>query len=366
VAAMAEHSTEPVRTFSISFSDADYDESRYARMVAERYATEHHEFHVEPEAISIMPKLARHHGEPFADPAAIPTFHLAELAGRHVTVALNGDGGDETFGGYPRYVWPDAPAHLGWLPAPARRIAPAAGRLAGRPRRAGDRRDRIAHLGTDLAMGSAERYAGWVSAFAPAARRRLLTPEFAAALGGWRADDVITGAWAASPARDRTDRMLDTDVRTYLPGNGLAKTDIATMAYSVEGRSPFLDHEVMELAAAIPAELKVGPAGGKLILAEALRGVVPDAILDRPKMGFIVPLRRWLREELRELPRQILLDRNALDRGYFRRRELERVIREHREGTFDHSLRLWVLLQLETWHREIVDATPAAAAVPSL
>jgi asparagine synthase (glutamine-hydrolysing) len=155
--------------------------------------------------------------------------------------------------------------------------------------------------------------------------------------------------------------MLDVDVQTYLPGDLLVKMDIATMAYSVEARSPFLDHHVMEFAAALPADLKLRGTNGKRLLKSALRGVIPDAVLDRPKMGFGVPLPRWFREDLRDLPGEILLDSGARTRTYVRREAVEQMIREHHEKTADHSLRLWVLLQLEHWHREVVESTPMSS-----
>jgi asparagine synthase (glutamine-hydrolysing) len=362
VACMAEHMTEPVKTFSIGFPEREYDELEYARVVAKRFGTDHREFVVEPDALSIMPKLARHYGEPFADPSAIPSFYLSELTKQHVTVALNGDGGDESFAGYSRYR---ANRMLGWLrsqAAPLRAVGGLARRI---PEGARDNstRARVRRLLGTAGMSPAERYLTWMTPFPAERRARLLRPELSGRLDGFRATAGVEQAWADSPAGNLLDVMLDVDVHTYLPDNLLVKMDIATMAYSVEARSPLLDHEVMELAASLPPDHKLGPGGvTKRVLKEAFRGDLPDDILDRPKRGFGVPLRHWFRDELRDMPREMLLDPGARTREWLRPAEVERLIDEHRAERADHSLRLWTLLQLETWHREVVDA-PASVAV---
>jgi len=355
VAAMAEQMVEPVKTFSIGFSEADHDELHYARMIAEQFGTDHHEFVVEPKALDIMPKLARHYGEPFADSSAIPSFYLAELTSRQVTVALNGDGGDESFAGYHRYVTDHRVRQLDWLPAPVQRAASLT-RFVGEGPLDDSTRTRINRIGRLLSMLPQERYALRMCMFDGVRQARLLTPEFAASVGGARPDRFLLDAWEASTATEHVDVMLDTDVQTYLPGDLLVKMDIATMAYSVEARSPFLDHRLMEFAASLPSDLKLHGGNGKRLLKSALRGWLPDEILDRRKMGFGVPLAHWFRNDLRDLPTDVLLDRRSLDRGYFRRSEIERLIKEHREGRADHASRLWVLLQLEYWHREVVEA----------
>jgi asparagine synthase (glutamine-hydrolysing) len=361
VACMAEHTTEPVKTFSIGFPEREFDELEYARTVAKRFGTDHHEFVVEPDALSIMPTLARHYGEPYADPSAIPSFYLSELTKRHVTVALNGDGGDESFAGYSRY---QANRLLGWLrsqSAPLRLV----GLLArGLPEGARDNspRARARRLLGTAGMSPPERYLSWMTPFPEERRARLLRPELAASLGGFDPTERVRTAWAASPAGDLLDVMLDVDVQTYLPDDLLVKIDIATMAYSVEARSPLLDHRVMELAASLPASYKLGPGGvTKRVLKEAFRDDLPDDILDRPKKGFGVPLRHWFRDELRDMPREMLLDPGARTRAWLEPSEVERLIEEHRDERADHSLRLWTLLMLETWHREVVDAAAPVA-----
>jgi asparagine synthase (glutamine-hydrolysing) len=354
VACMAEHMNEPVKTFSIGFKEREFDELEHARTVAEQFGTDHREFVVEPDAISIMPKLARHYGEPYADPSAIPSFYLSELTKQHVTVALNGDGGDESFAGYARYR---ANRMLAWLhseAAPLRGLGALARRLP-EGSRDNSSRARARRILSTAGMTPVDRYASWMSPFPAESRRRLLTPELAESLHGADATAGIHSAWASSRATDLLDVMLDVDVQTYLPDDLLVKIDIATMAYSVEARSPLLDHEVMELAASLPADYKLADGVTKRVLKEAFRGVLPDDILDRPKKGFGVPLRHWFRDELRDVPREMLLDPGARTREWLRPAEVERLIDEHRAERADHSLRLWTLLQLETWHREVLD-----------
>ena len=362
VASMAAQMSEPVKTFSIGFEDRTHDETEHARLVAREFATDHHEFQVEPSALSIMPKLARHYGEPFGDPSAIPSFYLAELTSRELTVALNGDGGDESFAGYRRYVQNRLIGKLDWIPGAARRAAPAMANVVARGGLEGSIRNRARLGARALAMDPSQLYVESMSVFNSERRTRLLAPDFAGGNGVSDAENAIRGPWAALRNADPVDRMLGVDVESYLPGDLLVKMDIATMAHSMEARSPFLDHHLMEFAAALPAEVKLRGGEGKHILKSALRGILPDQILDRPKMGFGVPLARWFREDLVELPREVLLDPATVARGYFQRSEVERLISEHEGRIADHSHRIWVLLQLEMWHREVLEA-PTLASV---
>jgi asparagine synthase (glutamine-hydrolysing) len=353
VATMAQEMSEPVKTFSIGFPERAFDEHRHARAVAERFSTDHHEFVVEPNALAIMPKLARHYGEPYGDPSAIPSFYLAELTKAHVTVALNGDGADESFGGYTRYRANRLLSRLSWESPPLHRTGAALSRLLGQGSRDNSWRARAARVLGTVGIAPADRYAQWMSAFSADTRARLLAPDFSVKLGAWDAVGSIRSAWNGAGAHDPLNAMLGADVMTYLPDDLLVKMDIATMAYSVEARSPFLDHQLMEFAASLPPEFKLHGKQQKRVLKGAFRDLLPSEITDRPKQGFAVPLRSWFRNELRELPEEVLLDRDARDRGYFRVDEVERLIAEHRSETADHSLGLWVLLQLEMWHREV-------------
>jgi asparagine synthase (glutamine-hydrolysing) len=362
VGAMAETSSGRVKTFSIGFPEREWDETEYARMVARHFDTEHHEFRVEADALGIMPTLARHYGEPYADPSAIPSFYLAQLTSQHVTVALNGDGGDESFGGYGRYARAETLGRFEQLP-PRLRNALARG-IRALPAGGGERsvRSRAHRLAAALTSDACARYSTSLTAFDAQRRDELLTPEFRSRLGAATGESVLRRAWNEVEAPSALERLLGVDVETYLPGDLLVKMDIATMAYSVEARSPFLDHRLMEWAAGLPARLKLADGDGKRLMKMAFRGWLPDEVLDRRKMGFGVPLTRWFRQELRDLPADLLLDPATVSRGWFRREAVERMIREHQSGTADHALRIWVLAQLETWYREVVEAPLATTS----
>ena len=356
VAAMAEASSGPVKTFSIGFDHDEFDELRYARKIAELFGTDHHEFVVRPDAVEMLPKIVRHYGEPFADSSAIPSFYLAELTRQHVTVALNGDGGDELFAGYTRYVSNRLAAGLERLPAPLRRFA------ADRARGLGGGEvtsvaNKARRLITGLALSPAARYESYMSAFDQSQRTNLYTHEFAATVDQSFTTGVIADPWGKASGEDVLDIMLEVDVATYLPGDLITKIDIATMAYALEARSPLLDHELMEFAASIPAEMKVDGREKKWVFREALRDWLPSDILDRPKQGFTVPIAHWLRGELRDLAREVLLDRDSLGRGYFRREAVQSMLDRHSAGADEETKRLWALFMFELWHREFVDGT---------
>lgn len=357
VAAMARLSSGAVQTFSIGFDVEEFDETSYAREVAERFGTDHHEFRVEPRAMEILPKLVWHYGEPFADQSAIPSFYLAELTRRHVTVALNGDGGDEDFAGYPRYTANALADRLSWVPRP----------LSGAMSRAMDRigpgpgerslRARLRKLSHAVSLEPPERYATWIAYFTESERAGLYTPELRGALGqNLTSPSVIRDPYLESDASDLVDKLLDVDVNSFLPGGLLVKMDIATMAHSLEVRSPLLDHRFMEMAARLPASAKLDGTTTKRVFKDALRAWIPDRILDRKKMGFGVPIADWFRGALRDLPGEILLDPATLARGFFREERVRDMIERHLAGTEDTSNKIWALLQLELWMRTYVDA----------
>ncbi|HYJ00229.1 MAG TPA: asparagine synthase (glutamine-hydrolyzing) [Thermoleophilaceae bacterium] len=357
VAAMAEASPRPVETFSIGF-EGELNELPLARVVAERFGTEHHELMVEPKAIEVIPKIVRHYGEPFADATAIPTFYLAEMARRHVTVALNGDGGDEAFAGYTRYVAQTALAKVGRLPAPARRLLSAVAARVPSSGKIDSTRSRIRRLGEAATLDEPGRYLAYMTDLQGFRRNDLYSDDFARAIGTTTADRFVREPWARSTADSLVDRMLDVDVAHYLPDDLLTKVDIATMACSLEGRSPLLDHELLELAASLPPELKLRGGEKKVAFRAALRGWVPDEILDAPKRGFQPPLADWFRGELRGYARDVLLDGGATNRGYFRADRVEGLLDRHASGVEDNSQGIWTLLMFELWQRDFVDGTP--------
>jgi asparagine synthase (glutamine-hydrolysing) len=365
VAAMAEASPDPVKTFSIGFADRSYDELPNARLIAERFGTDHHELVVEPDALSVIPRIVRHYGEPFADRSAVPSFLVSELTKRHVTVALNGDGGDEAFAGYDRYVEALRMERMaGRLPAPLRRAMAASaedGAESFRPVGTLARMRRGAHA---LSLPTDARYALAMSTFADAERQRLYTPEFLETADDSAESDPIAAAWELARGGSLVDRMLEVDFNTYLPDDLLVKMDIATMAHSLEARSPFLDRELIEFAASLPGERKLRGRERKVILREALRGWIPDRILDGPKRGFGLPIAAdWFRGELREQTAELLTDSRAASRGYFRQETLRTLLDRHQSGREDNSAKLWTLMMFELWHREFVD-DPAPALSP--
>jgi asparagine synthase (glutamine-hydrolysing) len=361
VALMAELSSAPVKTFSIGFANERYNELPQARLIAERFSTDHHEHVVEPEAMAIIPKIVRHYGEPFGDASAVPSFYVAEMTGRDVTVALNGDGGDEAFAGYTHYVSNVALHRLEHIPKALRVALAGAGALAPSDGRVDSWRMRINRLTSTLAMDPRERYIAYVTNLKGLDREALYTPLMRELIGeSSLVDEVIGIPWEHSSATVPIDRMLDVDTQTWLPDDLLTKIDIASMAYSLEARSPFLDQDLMEYAAGLPGSLKLKGTSKKIALRGALRGVVPDQILDAPKRGFRPPVYEWLRTSLRDYSRELLLDGPAAARGHFERGYVERLLDEHQAGERDHAQGIWTLLMYELWHREIVEAAPAS------
>jgi asparagine synthase (glutamine-hydrolysing) len=359
VALMAELGPGSVKTFSVGFEEKEYDELAYARLVAQRYGTDHREFVVRPHAVEMFPKLVWHYNEPYADSSAIPTYYLAQLTRRHVTVALCGDGGDESFAGYERYVANTLASRCEWLPRWVRRGGAA---LLGALPSAAHGRGLVARaqrFAEALALPPERRYAQWMSHFQPGLKRQLCTDEFRRAVGERDSVALLLDAYRASDAPDFVDATLDVDVNTYLPEDLLVKVDIATMAHGLEGRSPFLDHDVMEFCASLPSDLKLRGLTTKYLLKRAVRNLLPVQVIERPKMGFGVPLDHWFRQELREMAYDVLLSASSVGRGYFRRDIVERLLDEHVRGRRRWHYQLWNLLVLESWHRMFLDGHPA-------
>jgi asparagine synthase (glutamine-hydrolysing) len=358
VAAMAQQSAGRVKTFTIGFPNERVDERRYARDVANLFDTDHTELVIEPNVIDALPRLAWHYGEPFADQSSIPSFYLSEMTRRDVTVALNGDGGDESFAGYRRYFGNDLARQLRLVPPLAARMAEGTLSRVGTGTTQDTRRARLLRLSRALQLDPAGRYGMWVACFNASERRALYRPDFASAVAASRPETKMREAYEASDAQTLVERLLDVDTQTFLPDQLLVKMDIASMAHSLEVRSPLLDHVFVEMAASLPLSAKVSGRTGKRLLKEAVRPWIPDHVLDRPKQGFTMPISDWLRSELRHLPQAILLDPAALERGLFERRALEGLISEHQRRTRDNSEKLWSLIQLELWFRTYIDAQP--------
>ena len=354
VALMQRATQEPVKTFSVGFPVAEYDETRYAKRVADHLGTEHHELEVTPDAVSMLPKLVWHFDEPFADSSALPVWYVSELTRSHVTVALSGDGGDELFAGYPRY-------RAVWLSALLDESGPiksllAAGfwqRLPGARQKSVMRR--FKRFSEFLSKSPQRRYLEWIAIFHEARRAELFSDELMTQLPGEDPFQFLSRAWGKSHPRDAVTAASLADLTTYLPCDILTKVDIASMAHSLECRQPFLDHRVVELAASLPIKLKFRFNRGKWMLREVFGDLLPAEIFTRRKMGFGVPLDHWFRHELREMTHDVLLDQRAAQRGFFRPEVVRGLIEQHEQGVFDHAYRLWALLVLELWMREWVD-----------
>jgi len=369
VSAMAACSSGPVKTFSIGFPDKAFNETQFARTVAEKFGTTHEEFVVEPNAVDVLPKLAWHYDQPFADSSALPTYYVSQMTRQRVTVALNGDGGDEQFGGYERYraLLVRALYHATTTPG-LRSLAERVSHLLPGGAEGGSGLGKLRFF-ADAARGSLGEFNLRLfnhREFEASERQNLYSEDFAHRLNGASADAFFLNVMAESAAEggdDAVDQALRTDTRMYLPDTLLVKVDIAAMAVGLEARSPLLDTSVMEFAASMPRAWKVTPTQSKKILKEAYEDVLPHDVLYRRKMGFSMPIKHWFRHELHGYVREMLLDSRALGRGYFRRDVVERLIDDHHSGRRNNSSRLWALLMLEHWHQAILEAGPVRTVV---
>lgn len=357
VALMSGLMSQPVKTFSIGFKEEAFNELPHAGAVARLFGTDHHEFVVEPSAVEILPTLVRVYDEPYADSSAIPTYYVSQLSRRHVTVVLNGDGGDELLAGYPRYDLTtfDRLASR-YLPDSVReRLRNLLTRMPPGLPGSGLLRHRLAHMIAPFSRA----YLGRICYFYPEEKERLYAPDFGETVRGHDSYSLLVRWFEEVPASDLLDRMLGVDTRSYLPDDLLVKVDRATMAHGLEARSPFLDHRLVEFAASLPVDLKVRNGQTKYLLKTAMRGTLPDRILDRDKMGFGVPIERWFRQDCREFVRDILLSDRCLSRGYFRPERVRQMIDAHQQTETNYGYRLYALLMLELWHREYVDGARA-------
>ncbi|MGL6194454.1 MAG: asparagine synthase (glutamine-hydrolyzing), partial [Thermoguttaceae bacterium] len=362
---MQQFSGQKVKTFSIGFPQKEYDETSYARLAAEKFGTEHEQFFVTPDAKEVLPKLVWHYDEPFSDSSAIPTYYLSQLTRKHVTVTLSGDGGDELFAGYERYLavkwgkWADLlPLCIRKiLSGPIMRMIPASIHQKS-PLRRGKR------FLEALGMPPMERYLQWIAIFNRSRKHELYSKEFAQQLAAVSAKqsggvydmlNFLLEAEAKSNKRDEITSISLTDLITYLPCDLMNKVDIASMSVGLETRAPFLDYRVAELAVRMPINCKVRGRIGKYILRETFRELFPPELLSRPKMGFGVPLDHWFRGPLAGFVKEILLDHRCTKRGYFNSEYVAKIINQHQAGQFDHAGRIYSLLFLELWMREWID-----------
>lgn len=359
VALMSEFSPQRVKTFTIGFEDEDYSELRYARIVAEKFSTEHHEFIVRPEAIEILPKLIWYYNEPYGDSSCIPTYYVSKMTREYVTVALNGDGGDESFAGYLRYSAMKLAELMDRIPKSSLNL-PLKILQSIRRRTFFQENHSLRYLENFIESllrypEPYQRYVRWVGYFTNDQKDNLYSYDLKRIIDGRDSSDFLAQIAEKSDAMKIVDKTMNVDVLSYLPEDLLVKVDIASMANSLEVRSPFLDHHLMEFAASIPANVKLKGLTTKHFFKKTLLNILPKEILYRRKMGFGVPISRWFRNELKEFVRQTLLDECATKRGFFKRTYVEKLITEHQSSAKLHTYRIWALLNLELWCRTFID-----------
>jgi len=356
VALMAQESSQPVKTFSIGFEEQDFSELKYAKKVAEFVGADYNEFIVKPNAVEILPTLVEHYGEPYADSSAIPTYYVSRETRKHVTVALNGDGGDESFAGYERYAAMRLAERYRSIPQSLRKaliempvsLIPTS---ATRRSRIRDGKRFLRGAGLDRV----ERYSQWCSTFEPREKAELFTEEFQRTLPIKDEFESFRRWFENANGSGVVDAAMLTDLMTYLPNDLLVKVDIASMANSLEARSPFLDHKLIEFAASLPESIKMRGNETKSLLKKVASRLVPREVIYRRKMGFGVPIGHWLRGEMKTFLKDVLLSEKCRNRGVLRPDSVQRYVSEHLEGTHDHSSRLWSLLMLELWFTRFCD-----------
>jgi len=354
VAVMSKLMDKPVKTFSIGFEESAYSEIHHARRLAEHYNADHTEIIVQPDAVEIIPKLVRHYGEPYSDSSAIPTYYVSQATRQHVTVALNGDGGDEVFAGYERYY---GMAMAEKLPRALLKVGAGAVRFLPGRNKAGTLPSRLNRALKSAYMPRPQRYMQWFSPFNPQFKSDLYSAGFKESVNFPNARHPVEEWFEKTAGLNVIDACLATDTVTYLPDDLLAKVDITSMANSLEARSPFLDHHLMEWAATLPPELKMNGKTSKYILRQALSKLVPAENMDRRKMGFAVPVGQWFRNDkrMKSLLMDTVLSHRAMGRGYFQPEAVRKLVDEHLQEKLDHTSRLWSLLMLELWHQEFID-----------
>jgi len=357
VALMAQESSEKVKTFSIGFEEQDFSELHHARRVAEHVGAEHHEFIVRPDAMEILPTLVEHYGEPFADSSAVPSYYVSRETRKYVTVALNGDGGDECFAGYERYAAMNlAQRYAKVLPAVIRNgvIRNVARALPEFQSRTNPLRKAQRFLAA-ASLSPVQRYLRWVSSFDEQAKLNLYSSDFRSETAAFSTIGFLEPWFAKANGAGIVDASLLTDTMTYLPNDLLVKMDIASMTVSLEARSPFLDHHLMEFAASLPESLKLRGMTTKYLLKRVLKQFVPEENLTRAKMGFGVPIGHWFRGTMQPFLRETLLSEKALSRGLFNRASVRQLIDQHVANKVNHDHRLWCLLMLELWFQRFID-----------
>lgn len=354
VALMSEITGARIKTFSIGFKDKDYSELKFARNVAAIYDTDHREFIVEPQALEVLPLLVERYGEPYADSSCIPTYYVANQTKKFVTVALNGDGGDESFAGYERYQAMLASQLYGKFPVPLKYLIKSSAGLLPDSINFKSRLRRIKRFIDAIDLPLVPRYVRWVGMIGADIKERLYSNKFKDSVKNSNPADIVA-KYLEREGIGLLDRLLLTDINTNLCDDLMVKADIAAMANSLEGRSPFLDQYLMEFMARVPEQYKMKNLVKKYMLKRILKGRVPSENLNRRKMGFGIPVGKWFRSDLREFVKDNLLSDKFGKRGYFNQQEVAILVKEHLDGRRDHAFAIWTLLMLELWHRRFID-----------
>jgi asparagine synthase (glutamine-hydrolysing) len=356
VGLMSELSSKPIQTFSIGFEEADFSELPYAREVAQHFHCDHHEFVVKANMVEVLPKLAWHYGEPYADSSALPSFSVAQQSRKYVTVTLNGDGGDETMAGYPRYRAMRAMRWLQKSPRVLRQLALHSVKQVPDgvpPRSLSWRVKRLLGLGLEDPRTT---YLDTLCFFYEHQKKGLYTSFLEEETKDIFPPDYVNALIDESASKEDIDPYLYADLISYLPECLMTKMDIASMANSLETRSPFLDHEFVELVGGFPSVWKLSHRWqSKAILTDKIKGWMPETVLRRRKQGFALPMAHWFRGPVRQYLSEMLLSEKAIRRDLFRKEAIMRLLDEHQSGKTDNSYQLWALLMLEQWFQVVVD-----------
>ena len=346
VAFLAESSAEPVKTFTIGFDDSEADERGYARIAADHFKTQHTERVMKPDLASMSSELVRYFGEPFADSSAVPTWLVSKLAREQVTVALSGDGGDELFAGYAWLHMALQSGRYAMLPREIRASIDIGLRLAPRS----PWWNKVRRFSSDALLSPMERFRRRETCFSVDARASIYVPALSRVVAAG-AVDRFREHWERSAALTDEDRMLNQDLRMYLPDDVLTKVDRMSMAVSLEARVPLLDHRIVEFAATVPFEMKYNDGESKRLVKRALRGMAPSKLLEQRKRGFAIPVHAWFRGELAPVFEETVLSQGARSADWFDRANTRAMLDAHRAGREDVGHHLWSLLIFEQWLR---------------
>lgn len=360
VAMMSQLRSQPVKTFSIGFEEQDFSEIKYARMVAERYNTEHKEFIVKPPKVTeILPKLVWYYNEPFADSSAIPTYYVSKITREYVTVALNGDGGDENFAGYPRYQQRKlVDTFVKFYTLCPEFFKKRIRKFVANKSEESNFWKKVEWLIQTYRIAPERRYARFMTVFPNDYKNSLYSVALQEELGKIDSIDLLVEAYEKIKASDFVEKIIGSDIITYLPDCLCVKMDIASMANSLETRSPLLDYKFMEFTASLPSNFKLRGYITKYIFKKALEKYLPKKILYRKKMGFGIPFTHWFKDKLKNYVYETLLGEDARRRNYFNIEYVKQILDEHTSGKIDHTTRIWALLNLELWHQIFIDSSP--------